>query len=55
VSSMRLTPRFVEAIPDKLEAAVLYVSMAYATAIHQCACGCGREVATPFSPTDWKL
>jgi hypothetical protein len=55
VSSARLAPQFVEAIPESLETGVLYVSMTYATAIHQCACGCGREVVTPFSPTDWKL
>jgi len=27
----------------------------YATAVHKCACGCGKEVVTPLSPTDWKL
>jgi Family of unknown function (DUF6527) len=55
VSSTRLVPQFVEAIPEDLESGVLYVSMPCATAIHKCACGCGREVVTPFSPTDWKL
>jgi hypothetical protein len=55
MSSARLALQFVDAIPENLESGVLYVSMAYATAIHQCACGCGREVVTPFSPTDWKL
>jgi hypothetical protein len=55
MSSARLAPQFVEAIPENLESGVLYVSMIYATAIHQCACGCEREVVTPFSPTDWKL
>ncbi|WP_409050732.1 DUF6527 family protein [Variovorax guangxiensis] len=29
--------------------------MSYAVAAHRCACGCGREVVTPLSPTDWKL
>ena len=55
MSSAQLAPQFVEAIPENLESGVLYISMTYATAIHQCACGCGREVVTPFSPTDWKL
>jgi hypothetical protein len=55
MSSARLAPQFVEAIPESLEFGVIYVSMTFATAIHQCACGCGREVVTPFSPTDWKL
>ncbi len=55
---MRMThfrPQFVESVPERLEAGVLYVSMELATAIHLCACGCGQEVITPFSPTDWKL
>lgn len=46
---------FVQAIPEKLEDKTLYVSMDYATAAHKCCCGCGREVVTPLSPTDWKL
>lgn len=29
--------------------------MEYGTAIHKCVCGCGNEVVTPFSPTDWEL
>lgn len=46
---------FVEHVPEQLEEGVVYVSMAFATAVHKCACGCGREVVTPLSPTDWKL
>jgi hypothetical protein len=46
---------FVELIPDKLESGTLYVSMAFATVAHRCCCGCGGEVVTPLSPTDWKL
>jgi hypothetical protein len=23
--------------------------------VHKCCCGCGKEVVTPLSPTDWKL
>jgi len=46
---------FVEFIPDKLESGTLYVSMAFATVAHRCCCGCGSEVVTPLSPTDWKL
>ncbi len=33
----------------------LYVSIEYATTVHKCACGCGKEVVTPLSPTDWML
>jgi hypothetical protein len=50
-----LTHEFVEFIPDKLEEGVIYVSMVFATAAHRCGCGCGKEVVTPLSPTDWKL
>jgi Family of unknown function (DUF6527) len=51
----QLIPRFVETIPEALEPGVLYVSMSLSNAIHLCACGCGQEVITPLSPTDWKL
>lgn len=50
-----ITHRFVEFVPDVLEEGVLYVSLEYATAVHRCFCGCGKEVVTPISPTDWLL
>lgn len=50
----RLEHRFVKHLPDRLEPGLLYVSMDYATASHSC-CGCGKEVVTPFTPTDWKV
>src|ERR1035441_9404483 len=50
-----LTHEFVEFIPDVIEEGKLYVSIEYATAVHKCCCGCGKEVVTPLSPTDWKL
>jgi len=50
-----LAHRFVEFIPDVLEEGTLYVSIEYATVSHKCCCGCGFEVVTPLSPTDWKL
>lgn len=50
-----LSHEFVEFIPEQLHEGVLYVSVTYATAAHRCFCGCGREVVTPLSPTDWKL
>lgn len=46
---------FVEYIPDKLKDGVIYISMTFGTAAHKCCCGCGNEVTTPLSPTDWKL
>jgi len=51
----KLTHRFVKHIPDRLDAGVLYISIEYATAAHSCCCGCGAEVITPFTPTDWKM
>jgi hypothetical protein len=50
-----LRHEFVEFVPDAPAEGVLYVSLPHATAIHLCACGCGREVITPLTPTDWQL
>lgn len=50
-----LSPRFVKGIPRNLEPGVLYVSTEYGTVVHSCCCGCGHEVVTPLSPTDWQL
>ena len=52
---MVLAHKFVKAIPNELEERTLYASMDYATVTHKCCCGCGREVVTPLSPTDWNL
>ena len=51
----RLEHRFVQYIPEQLEPGIIYISMEYATAAHSCCCGCGEQVITPFTPTDWKL
>jgi hypothetical protein len=48
-----LAHEFVEFIPDVLREGTLYVSMQYAIVVHKCCCGCGHEVVTPLSPTDW--
>lgn len=50
-----LIPRFVEFIPEQLNDDVLYISRRYHTAAHNCCCGCGKEVITPLTPTDWSL
>lgn len=55
MSNQRLTHRFVEAVPEQLEDGVLYVSVEFATVIHLCCCGCGNEVVTPLSPSEWRL
>jgi len=49
--------QFVDLIPEgnDLKEGTLYVSIPYATTIHRCCCGCGREVVAPLSPTDWQL
>ena len=47
--------KFVEFIPEVIEEGVLYISMEYCTAVHKCVCGCGNEVITPLSPTDWEI
>lgn len=52
---MILKHKFVDNIPDNLEEGIIYISIPYATAIHRCCCGCGSEVVTPFSPTQWGL
>ncbi len=39
---------YVHHAPDKLGEGVLYVALAFGTALHLCACGCSQEVATPI-------
>jgi Family of unknown function (DUF6527) len=51
----RLEHRFVTHIPREMQPGVLYISMEYATAMHLCCCGCGEQVVTPLTPTDWRL
>jgi hypothetical protein len=46
---------FVELMPKSLSEGVLYVSTAYATAVHLCCCGCGNRVVTPLSPAQWSI
>lgn len=52
---MNLSHRFVEFIPENIDEGILYISVKYCTAIHKCVCGCGNEVVTPLSPTDWEF
>jgi hypothetical protein len=53
--STQIRHEFVEYIPSQLEEGVIYISIPFATAAHKCGCGCGKEVVTPLSPTDWKI
>lgn len=50
-----LEHRFVKHVPENLEPGVLYISMELGSVVHACCCGCGEEVVTPITPTDWKL
>ena len=50
-----MTHEFIETLPDDLSQGVIYVSIPYGIVAHKCACGCGNEVITPLSPTDWRL
>lgn len=54
-SNERIDFGFVEAIPDAIDAGVVYISPAYATSVHRCPCGCGTEVVLPLSPSDWSV
>jgi hypothetical protein len=55
MKTVRLAPQFVESFPDEAQPDTLYVSIPYRTALHKCCCGCGRDVVTSISPTDWKV
>lgn len=50
-----LKHEFVESLPRELEEGRIYISVPFATVGHKCCCGCGKEVITPLSPTDWEL
>jgi hypothetical protein len=50
-----LKHEFVQYIPEQVEDGIIYISMKYRVAVHKCVCGCGNNVVTPFSPTDWEL
>lgn len=50
-----LKHRFVEHFPDHLEPGVLYISLEFGSVAHSCCCGCGEEVVTPLTPTDWNI
>jgi hypothetical protein len=55
IREMVLNHEFVEYIPKELKERTIYISVAFGTVVHKCCCGCGNEVVTPLSPTDWKL
>jgi hypothetical protein len=46
---------FVDLMPSERETGVVYISMKYSTAVHDCLCGCGMKVVTPIRPDKWTL
>jgi hypothetical protein len=52
---VKIKHKFVQYIPDEIENNTLYISIDFGTAVHKCMCGCGNEVVTPLSPTDWEM
>lgn len=56
-STMTLRHKLLDTIPvvREMEDGVLYISLKYAIVSHRCCCGCGQEVVTPISPSDWRL
>lgn len=46
---------FVGSFPSRLEPGKLYVSVEYGSVAHSCCCGCGEEIVTPLTPTDWHI
>ena len=54
-TNFRIRHEFVETMPPQREEGVLYVSIPFATAVHNCFCGCGTKVVTPIKPAGWEL
>lgn len=50
-----LKPVFVDHIPEELVDGHLYISIQFGSILHRCCCGCGIEVVTPLSPTQWRM
>jgi hypothetical protein len=46
---------FIKNIPEIIEDNKIYISIEFCVAVHKCCCGCGKEVVTPLSPTDWRI
>lgn len=55
IDKVVLSHKFVDLIPDQIDEGIIYISIDYTTIIHKCCCGCGKEIVTPISPTDWIL
>lgn len=55
MKQVRFRHEVVGSIPEVLKPNILYVTKDGDVAGHLCACGCGREVITPLSTTDWSV
>lgn len=55
IKKVKVTPEFVDTIPEKLVQDVIYITKRYGTAVHLCLCGCGNESVTPIGKNDWSL
>ena len=53
IPSLRV--EFRDRIPTALPDGVLFVSVKYSTAAHNCCCGCGEKVVTPLKAGKWRL
>jgi hypothetical protein len=53
MSSLRV--EFRDRIPAALPDGILFVSLKYSTAAHNCCCGCGEKVVTPLKAEKWRL
>lgn len=51
----RITPLYVDKMPEGLENGILYIAPQYKIALHNCCCGCGEEVSTPLTDTEYQL
>ena len=54
---MNLKAEFVRYMPEAkaMQDGTVYISAEYETAIHRCACGCGKQTVTPFGDGGWTL
>jgi len=51
----RLRVEFRNRIPATLSDGILFISLRYSTAAHNCCCGCGHKIVTPLKPGKWRL
>lgn len=55
IKQVSIRPEYFRNIPETLEEGILYISLEYGCAIHNCLCGCGNKTVTPLGPSEWTL